>query len=84
MCVLTRTALIIACENTCKETVEILLKSKADVSAVDLYGHDAYHYAKLSQKQDLITLLQHALETATKGNLLLVKTFFQFPSNVHV
>uniref|UniRef100_A0A9J8CS50 Uveal autoantigen with coiled-coil domains and ankyrin repeats a n=1 Tax=Cyprinus carpio carpio TaxID=630221 RepID=A0A9J8CS50_CYPCA len=62
-----KTALIIACENTCKETVEILLKSKADVSAVDLYGHDAYHYAKLSQKQDLITLVQHALETATKA-----------------
>ncbi|KAL1256848.1 hypothetical protein QQF64_012393 [Cirrhinus molitorella] len=62
-----KTALILACENSCKEAVEILLKTKADVSAVDLYGHDAYHYARLNQKQDLITLVQHALETTTKA-----------------
>ncbi|XP_073706511.1 uncharacterized protein uacaa [Garra rufa] len=62
-----KTALILACEKSCKEAVEILLKTKADVSAVDLYGHDAYHYARLSQKQDLITLVQHALETTTKA-----------------
>lgn len=68
MCVLSRTALILACENSCKEAVEILLKTKADVSAVDIYGHDAYHYAKLSQKQDLIKLVKQALESTTKGN----------------
>ncbi|KAI2653544.1 Uveal autoantigen with coiled-coil domains and ankyrin repeats [Labeo rohita] len=62
-----KTALILACESSCKEAVEILLKTKADVSAVDLHGHDAYHYARLSQKQDLITLVQHALETTTKA-----------------
>lgn len=68
VCVLSRTALILACENSCKEVVEILLKTKADVSAVDAYGHDAYHYARLSRNQDLITLVQNALETTTKGN----------------
>ncbi|XP_077105025.1 uncharacterized protein uacaa [Siphateles boraxobius] len=62
-----KTALILACENSCKEVVEILLKTKADVSAVDIYGHDAYHYARLSQNQDLITLVKHALETTTKA-----------------
>ncbi|XDV28895.1 hypothetical protein PO909_032090 [Leuciscus waleckii] len=62
-----KTALILACENSCKEVVEILLKTKADVSAVDIYGHDAYHYARLSQNQDLINLVQHALETTTKA-----------------
>ncbi|XP_051726464.1 uveal autoantigen with coiled-coil domains and ankyrin repeats isoform X2 [Ctenopharyngodon idella] len=62
-----KTALILACENSCKEAVEILLKTKADVSAVDAYGHDAYHYARLSWNQDLITLVQNALETTTKA-----------------
>ncbi|XP_048024875.1 uveal autoantigen with coiled-coil domains and ankyrin repeats isoform X1 [Megalobrama amblycephala] len=62
-----KTALILACENSCKEVVEILLKTKADVSAVDAYGHDAYHYARLSRNQDLITLVQNALETTTKA-----------------
>ncbi|XP_055030316.2 uncharacterized protein uacaa [Misgurnus anguillicaudatus] len=62
-----KTALILACESSCKEAVEILLKTKADVSAVDLFGHDAYHYAKLSQKQDLITLVKQALETTMKA-----------------
>ncbi len=76
VCVPTRTALILACESSCKEAVEILLKTKADVSAVDIYGHDAYHYARLSQKQDLITLVQHALEKNTKGNMFLVNHFF--------
>lgn len=69
MCILTRTALILACESSCKEAVDVLLKTKADVSAVDIYGHDAYHYARLSQKPDLITLVQHALEKNTKGNI---------------
>lgn len=59
-----KTALILACENSCKEAVEIILKTKADIFAMDMYGHDAYHYARKSQKQDLITLVQHALETA--------------------
>lgn len=71
MFVLSRTALILACESSCKEAIEILLKTKADVSAVDLYGHDAYHYAKLSQKQDLITLVKQALETTMKGSVFL-------------
>ncbi|XP_067276618.1 uveal autoantigen with coiled-coil domains and ankyrin repeats protein [Pseudorasbora parva] len=62
-----KTALILACENSCKEVVEVLLKTKADVSVVDIYGHDAYHYARLSQNQDLISLVQHALEKNTKG-----------------
>lgn len=59
-----KTALILACENSCKEAVEIILKTKADVFALDVHGHDAYHYARKSQKQDLITLVQHALESA--------------------
>ncbi|KAA0714980.1 Ankycorbin Ankyrin repeat and coiled-coil structure-containing protein [Triplophysa tibetana] len=62
-----KTALILACENYCKEAVEILLNTKADVSAVDISGHDAYHYAKLSQKQDLIKLVKQALESTTKA-----------------
>ncbi|XP_051952657.1 uveal autoantigen with coiled-coil domains and ankyrin repeats protein [Xyrauchen texanus] len=62
-----KTALILACENSCKEAVEILLKTKADMSAVDIFGHDAYHYARLSQNQDLITLVKHALEASTKA-----------------
>lgn len=84
MCVLSRTALILACENSCKEVVEILLKTKADVSAVDIYGHDAYHYARLSQNQDLITLVQHALETTTKGKItpcnFVTSSAFFFPA----
>ncbi|TRZ03524.1 hypothetical protein DNTS_030878 [Danionella cerebrum] len=62
-----KTALILACESSSKEAVEILLKTKADVSAVDVFGHDACHYARLSQKPDLITLVQRALEMSTKA-----------------
>ncbi|XP_052008941.1 uveal autoantigen with coiled-coil domains and ankyrin repeats protein-like isoform X1 [Xyrauchen texanus] len=62
-----KTALILACENSCKEAVEILLKTNADMSALDIYGHDAYHYSRLSQNQDLITLVKHALEAGTKA-----------------
>ncbi|XP_066541686.1 uveal autoantigen with coiled-coil domains and ankyrin repeats [Hoplias malabaricus] len=61
------TALILACEHPCHEVAEVLLKNKADVTAVDLYGHDPFHYARLSGDQALITMVKQALETANKA-----------------
>ncbi|XP_017547346.2 ankycorbin isoform X2 [Pygocentrus nattereri] len=62
-----KTALILACEHPCHEVVEVLLKNKADVTAVDLYGYDPYHYAQLSNDQALITMIKQALEAASKA-----------------
>lgn len=62
-----RTALILGCEFRCKDAVEVLLKSGADVKAVDSLGHDAFHYARLSQNPELTELVKNYLEKATKG-----------------
>ncbi|KAI4887582.1 hypothetical protein NFI96_014833, partial [Prochilodus magdalenae] len=62
-----KTALILACEHPCREVVEVLLKNKADVTTVDLYGHDPYHYAQLSNDQALITMVKQALEAASRA-----------------
>ncbi|KAG9273199.1 uveal autoantigen with coiled-coil domains and ankyrin repeats-like [Astyanax mexicanus] len=62
-----KTALILACEHPCREVVEVLLKNKADVTAVDLYNHDPLHYARLSNDQVLITMVQQILEAASKA-----------------
>lgn len=56
-----------ACEHPCHEVVEVLLKNKADVTAVDIYGHDPYYYARLSDDQALIIMVKQALEAASKG-----------------
>ncbi|RVE74278.1 hypothetical protein OJAV_G00020340 [Oryzias javanicus] len=61
-----KTALILGCEFGCKDAVEVLLKNGADVKAVDSLGHDAYHYARLSQNPELIALVKSYLEKATK------------------
>ncbi|KAF6732698.1 Uveal autoantigen with coiled-coil domains and ankyrin repeats [Oryzias melastigma] len=61
-----KTALILGCEFGCKDAIEVLLKNGADVKAVDSLGHDAYHYARLSQNPELIALVKSYLEKATK------------------
>ncbi|KAM4596516.1 uveal autoantigen with coiled-coil domains and ankyrin repeats protein isoform 2-T2 [Fundulus diaphanus] len=61
-----KTALISGCEFGCKDAVEVLLRSGADVKAVDKTGHDAYHYARLSNNQELIALIRNLLEKATR------------------
>uniref|UniRef100_A0A3P9JWH8 Uveal autoantigen with coiled-coil domains and ankyrin repeats b n=1 Tax=Oryzias latipes TaxID=8090 RepID=A0A3P9JWH8_ORYLA len=61
-----KTALILGCEFRCKDAVEVLLKSGADVKAVDSLGHDAFHYARLSQNPELTELVKNYLEKATK------------------
>lgn len=62
-----RTALILACEHVCREVVEVLLKHKADVTTVDLHGHDLCHYARLSGDQALIMMIKQAWDAASKG-----------------
>ncbi|KAI5098195.1 uveal autoantigen with coiled-coil domains and ankyrin repeats isoform X1, partial [Silurus meridionalis] len=62
-----KTALLLACEHICREVVEVLLKYKADVTAVDMHGHDSCHYARLSGDQALITMINQAWEAASKG-----------------
>ncbi|KAG7221772.1 hypothetical protein INR49_028846 [Caranx melampygus] len=51
-----KTALILGCEFGCKDAVEVLLKSGADVKAVDGFGHDAFHYARLSKNPELVAM----------------------------
>ncbi|XP_061671394.1 uveal autoantigen with coiled-coil domains and ankyrin repeats isoform X6 [Syngnathoides biaculeatus] len=63
-----KTALILGCEYGCKDAVEVLLKSGADVKDVDSLGHDAFHYARLSKNQELVTLVKSSLEKASKEN----------------
>ncbi|XP_066510670.1 uveal autoantigen with coiled-coil domains and ankyrin repeats-like isoform X1 [Hoplias malabaricus] len=62
-----KTALVLGCEYACKDAVEVLLKNGADVTAVDGFGHDSYHYARLSKNQELISLVKSYLDSATKA-----------------
>lgn len=62
-----RTALILGCEYACKDAVDVLLKHGADVTAVDGFGHDSYHYARLGKNQELVSLVKSYLDSATKG-----------------
>ncbi|XP_058244028.1 uveal autoantigen with coiled-coil domains and ankyrin repeats isoform X1 [Hemibagrus wyckioides] len=61
-----KTALILACEHSFREVVEVLLKHKADVTTVDLHGHDLCHYARLSGDQALIMMIKQAWDAASK------------------
>ncbi len=62
-----RTALILGCEYGCKDAVEVLLRSGADVKAVDGLGHDAFHYARLSKNPELLTMVKSFLDKASRG-----------------
>ncbi|XP_051944934.1 uveal autoantigen with coiled-coil domains and ankyrin repeats protein-like isoform X2 [Xyrauchen texanus] len=62
-----KTALILGCEYACKDAVEVLLKNGADVTTMDGFGHDSYHYARLSQNQKLVSLVKSYLDIATKA-----------------
>uniref|UniRef100_A0A673KKV2 Uveal autoantigen with coiled-coil domains and ankyrin repeats protein-like n=1 Tax=Sinocyclocheilus rhinocerous TaxID=307959 RepID=A0A673KKV2_9TELE len=64
-----KTALILGCEYACKDAVGVLLKHDADVTAVDGFGHDSYHYARLGKNQELVSLVKSYLDSATKGFL---------------
>ncbi|KAF4091007.1 hypothetical protein AMELA_G00032140 [Ameiurus melas] len=59
-----KTALILGCTFACKDAVEVLLKRGADVTAVDSFGHDSYHYARISKNQELISLVKSYLDNA--------------------
>ncbi|XP_076011798.1 uveal autoantigen with coiled-coil domains and ankyrin repeats isoform X2 [Genypterus blacodes] len=61
-----KTALILGCEYGCKEAVEVLLKSGADARAVDSLSHDAFHYARLTKKPDLVALVKSYLDKANR------------------
>lgn len=61
-----KTALILGCEYGCKDAVEVLLKSGADVKAVDGFGHDAFHYARLSKSPELVAMVKGYLDKATR------------------
>ncbi|KAJ7994650.1 hypothetical protein DPEC_G00251680 [Dallia pectoralis] len=62
-----KTALILGCEYACKDAVEVLLKSGADVSVMDSFGHDSYHYARISKNQELVTLVKTYLDQVSKA-----------------
>uniref|UniRef100_A0A3Q3DBC8 Uveal autoantigen with coiled-coil domains and ankyrin repeats n=1 Tax=Hippocampus comes TaxID=109280 RepID=A0A3Q3DBC8_HIPCM len=62
-----KTALILGCEYSCKDAVEVLLKSGADVKDVDSLGHDAFHYARLSKNPELVNLVKGYLEKAKEA-----------------
>ncbi|KAJ8417207.1 hypothetical protein AAFF_G00284340 [Aldrovandia affinis] len=61
-----KTALILGCEYACKDAVQVLLKSGADITVVDGFGHDSFHYARLSKNVELVALVKGFLDTATK------------------
>ncbi|XP_026860546.2 uveal autoantigen with coiled-coil domains and ankyrin repeats protein isoform X2 [Electrophorus electricus] len=61
-----KTALILGCEYACKDAVEVLLRNGADVTAVDGFGHDGYHYARLSKNHELVSLVKSYLDSALK------------------
>ncbi|XP_015255075.1 PREDICTED: uveal autoantigen with coiled-coil domains and ankyrin repeats isoform X2 [Cyprinodon variegatus] len=63
---LNKTALILGCEFGCKDAVEVLLRTGIDVKAVDNMGHDAFHYARLSNNQELVALVKSHLDKATR------------------
>lgn len=62
-----RTALILGCEHSCKEAVDVLLRAGADVGAVDCFGHDSYYYARICKNPELVVLIRNAVESAAKG-----------------
>ena len=62
-----RTALILGCEFGCKDAVEVLLKSGADVKAVDSVGHDAFHYARFSKNPELVAMVKSYIDKANRG-----------------
>lgn len=62
-----KTALILGCEYACKDAVEVLLRGGADVTAMDGFGHDSYHYARLSKNTELVTLVKGYLDSANKA-----------------
>lgn len=64
-----RTALILGCEYGCKDAVEVLLKSGADVKAVDGLGHDAFHYSRLSKNPELASMVKSYLDKAARGQM---------------
>lgn len=51
--------------------MEVLLKSGADVKAVDGLGHDAFHYARLSKNQELVSIVKSYLDKASRGEITL-------------
>ncbi|GCB62089.1 hypothetical protein scyTo_0014437 [Scyliorhinus torazame] len=55
-----RTALMLACENDSVETVDVLVRSGANVSLVDALGHDAGHYSMVTGNTDILQLLHLA------------------------
>ncbi|KAF5907613.1 uveal autoantigen with coiled-coil domains and ankyrin repeats-like, partial [Clarias magur] len=61
-----KTALILASEHVCHEVVEVLLKHKADVTAVDVHGHNSYYYAQHSGDKALIMMIKQAWDAASK------------------
>ncbi len=55
-----RTALMHACKVACKEVVELLIKCKADINAVNKVGDSAMSMAKKSGDQEIIMMLVKA------------------------
>uniref|UniRef100_A0A8D0HV42 Retinoic acid induced 14 n=1 Tax=Sphenodon punctatus TaxID=8508 RepID=A0A8D0HV42_SPHPU len=51
------TALMLACEAGSLSIVEALIRKGADISLVDALGHDALHYAKLSENAGIHCLI---------------------------
>lgn len=64
-----RTALILGCEFGCKDAVEVLLKSGADVKAVDSLGHDAFYHARFSKNPELVAMVKSYLDKANRGQV---------------
>lgn len=52
---------MMACEAGSLNMVETLLKKGADVSLVDVFGHNALHYSKLSENTGIQNLLSSKL-----------------------
>lgn len=63
-----RTALILGCEFACKDAVEVLLKSGADITAVDNFGYDSLYYAQQSKNKDLLDFIKRCQDDA-KGKV---------------
>ncbi|NXS22645.1 UACA protein, partial [Mystacornis crossleyi] len=62
-----RTALMLGCEYSCKDAVEVLLRNGADVGLTDGLGHDCAYYARIGDNIDILALIKAAVEDSSRG-----------------
>ncbi|MEE6525639.1 hypothetical protein FKM82_025784, partial [Ascaphus truei] len=65
---LNKTALMVGCEFGCRDAVDVLLRSGADVGLVDSLGHDCAYYARIGDNLEILSMIRIAMENAPRGD----------------